>query len=113
MNKKSVTIIDGFTVYAPGYSKERLEREDHERTIGAARLQKKFDCMVKNHDRWERVQKRSFFIFLACFPEAAIWGWFLGKPVSVLVLIILQAILAAISMIKAGGKMETCEGPLE
>jgi hypothetical protein len=113
MSRRNVTIIEFPTIYAPGYSKERLEREDADRFIGHARHQVLFDRMVLTHDRWERVQGRSFFILLTCFPEVAVWGWLLHKTTNVLVLIIVQFIFSCISIWNAGTKMEACEGPLE
>ena len=64
MSRRSVTIIDFDTIYAPGYNKERLAQEDADRSAGHARHQKLFDEMKATHEYWERVQIR---------PSSSVW----------------------------------------
>lgn len=114
MTTNWTTVRDAETIYAPGYSQERLEQEDSEKKAYLADHWEKYNRMLSNTSRAEKNQLTAFIFFICCFPEAALWGWvkFFHTPL-VLIVIILQAVACGISLWNSAVELENLTGEIE
>jgi hypothetical protein len=99
------------TIYAPGYSEERLEREDKKREIGKVRLMKEYNAMIRKVNRLEKMEHLIIVLWFSCFPILLLYK--IDQNPIFIFLAFLQLVLGIFAFFRIQKCLRFTEGSLE